>query len=104
MEEAGLNPAMMYGMSGGGGTTVGNPSGSVSGGTASTESQLRANEVAQQGMGLQLAKLHGIVKLVVVLAPMYGVFSQQFLGRFGKTIKYCTVRHTLESINAKIMY
>ena len=52
MEEAGLNPAMMYGMSGGGGSTVGNASGSVSGATASTESQLRANEIAQQGNGI----------------------------------------------------
>ena len=76
MEEAGLNPAMMYGMSGGGGTTVGNPSGSVNGGTASTDSQLRANEIASQGMALQLAKLQSEIKVNESIANKNNAESQ----------------------------
>ena len=45
MEEAGLNPAMLYGMSGGGGSTVGSASGNVSGASASSESQMKAKPI-----------------------------------------------------------
>ena len=76
MEEAGLNPAMMYGMSGGGGSTVGNAPGSVSGATASTESQLRANEIAQQGMALQLSKLQSEIKVNESIANKNNAESQ----------------------------
>lgn len=49
MMKAGLNPGLMYGMSGGGGTTTGSGSGgSVQGATAD-------GEVARTGMGLQMA-------------------------------------------------
>ena len=57
MEKAGLNPAMMYGLSGGGGTTTGNSSGSVTGAHASDEASQKAVNIQQQGMALQLAKL-----------------------------------------------
>lgn len=52
MEKAGLNPGLMYGMSGGGGTTTGSPSGNVSGGTAPTGG---GEASAMAGMGLQSA-------------------------------------------------
>lgn len=57
MEEAGLNPALMYGRAGAGGTTASAGAGSASGGLASDEASLKQAQMAQQGMALQLAKL-----------------------------------------------
>lgn len=55
MEEAGLNPALMYGMGGGGGVTAGAASGSgVSGGKAADSSQTQGTNGA---MGMQMAQL-----------------------------------------------
>lgn len=51
MKKAGLNPALLYGMSGGGGATTGNPTGSVQGSTAAGGSGEPLNAIA---MGLQL--------------------------------------------------
>lgn len=54
LEKAGMNPALLYGKGGGGGTTIGNPSGSVSGAEAPKGGQ----EIPQQeGMALQLQLL-----------------------------------------------
>lgn len=64
MEKAGLNPALMYGMSGGGGTTTGSPSGSVTGGRASDEASMKALSIQQQGMALQNAKLNAEIKVL----------------------------------------
>jgi hypothetical protein len=64
MEKAGLNPALMYGMSGGGGTTTGSPSGSVTGGRASDEASMKALSIQQQGMALQNAKLSAEIKVL----------------------------------------
>ena len=51
MNKAGINPGLMYGMSGGGGQTTGNASGSVSGGSA----PVGGGEIqAMMGMGLQM--------------------------------------------------
>lgn len=51
MNKAGINPALMYGMGGGGGTTTGSPSGNVSGATASQN----PGELQQfMGMGMQM--------------------------------------------------
>jgi hypothetical protein len=57
MEEAGLNPALMYGHAGAGGSTMSPSAGNVSGGHASDEAALKQAQIAQQGMALQLAKL-----------------------------------------------
>jgi len=57
MEEAGLNPALMYGHAGAGGSTMSASAGNVSGGHASDEAALKQAQIAQQGMALQLAKL-----------------------------------------------
>ena len=57
MEEAGLNPALMYGYAGSGGSTMSANAGNVSGGYASDEAALKQTQIAQQGMALQLAKL-----------------------------------------------
>nr|QJB19713.1 MAG: DNA pilot protein [Microvirus sp.] len=57
MEEAGLNPALMYGHAGSGGSTMSASAGSVSGGHASDEAALKQAQLAQQGMALQLTKL-----------------------------------------------
>lgn len=59
MKEAGLNPALMYGMGGGaGGSTAGSPGAmSVSPGAAPNTAAHRANSMAATGMALQLAKL-----------------------------------------------
>ena len=55
LKEAGLNPALMYGMSGAGGST--GTMGSVTGGNAPSSAQIRANNQAAQGYAMQLAKL-----------------------------------------------
>lgn len=53
LKKAGLNPGLLYGMSGGGGTTVGQATGSVSG----AEAPKGGNEIAtQQAMGIQNAQ------------------------------------------------
>lgn len=57
MEEAGLNPALMYGHAGAGGSTASASGGSAGGGQASDEASLKQAQMAQQGMLLQLAKL-----------------------------------------------
>jgi hypothetical protein len=57
MEEAGLNPALMYGHAGAGGSTMAVSAGNVSGAHASDEAALKQAQIAQQGMALQLAKL-----------------------------------------------
>ena len=56
LKEAGLNPGLMYsnGAGGSGGTTA---VPSTAGGNASDESSRKMADIAQQGMGLQLAKL-----------------------------------------------
>lgn len=54
MKKAGLNPALMYGMGGGGGATTGNASGSVSGATAQ---QNPGELTGMMGYGLQLQLL-----------------------------------------------
>lgn len=57
MEKAGLNPALMYGMSGGGGTTTGSAGGNIGGGTAQGAS-------GEGMMGLQLASQMAQIKLM----------------------------------------
>ena len=57
MEEAGLNPALMYGHAGAGGSTGSASAGSAGGGQASDEASLKQANMAQQGMLLQLAKI-----------------------------------------------
>lgn len=54
MQRAGVNPALMYGMSGGGGTTTGGAGGSVTGGTAPSGGGEMA---AMMGMGIQGAMM-----------------------------------------------
>lgn len=63
MEEAGLNPALMYGHAGGGGTTASAGAGSAGGGQASDEASLKQAQMAQQGMAMQLAKLGSEIEL-----------------------------------------
>lgn len=57
MEEAGLNPALMYGHAGAGGTTTSAGAGSAVGGQASDEASQKMANAQRQGMALQLAKL-----------------------------------------------
>ena len=63
MEEAGLNPALMYGHAGAVGSTMSPSTGNVSGGYASDEAALKQAQIAQQGMALQLAKLNSEIEL-----------------------------------------
>ena len=55
LKEAGLNPALMYGMSGAGGST--GTMGSIAGGNTPSSAQIKANNQAAQGYAMQLAKL-----------------------------------------------
>ena len=54
MENAGLNPALMYGSAGAGGTTGSGATGSAGIGHASSESERKQADIAQQGMALQM--------------------------------------------------
>jgi len=63
-EDAGMNPALMYGTSGAGGSTTGSASaGSVTGGQASDEMSRKQAQLAQQGMALQMEKLASEIKV-----------------------------------------
>lgn len=55
LDEAGLNPALMYGGGGAGGSTVATQG--VSGGQASNSASREQNKINSMGMALQLAKL-----------------------------------------------
>lgn len=57
LKKAGLNPALIYGMGGGGGSTTGSGTASVEGGQAANSAQQTQANAAEQGMALQAAKL-----------------------------------------------
>lgn len=57
MEAAGLNPALMYGHAGEGGSTIAGGAGSAGAGHASDEASQKMTRIQQQGMALQLSKL-----------------------------------------------
>lgn len=57
MEEAGLNPALMYGHAGEGGSTLSAGAGTASGSQASDEASMKMARTQAKGMALQLAKL-----------------------------------------------
>lgn len=63
MEEAGLNPALMYGHAGEGGSTMGAGAGSAGGGQASDEASQKMASTQARGMALQLAKLQSEVEI-----------------------------------------
>lgn len=55
LKAAGLNPGLMYGMSGPGGGTTGSPSGSVDGGKAADAASTQNAATSMAGMGMQMA-------------------------------------------------
>ena len=57
MEEAGLNPALMYGQAGAGGSTMAIGAGNASGSQASDEMAQKQAAIQMQGMGLQGAMI-----------------------------------------------
>jgi len=61
LKEAGLNPAMMYGGSGSGGSSVNAPQ--AQGGHASDEAARKQNDIQTQGMAMQMAKLRSEIDL-----------------------------------------
>lgn len=63
MEEAGLNPALMYGHAGAGGTTTSASGGSAGIGQASDEASQKMASTQAKGMALQLAKLQSEVAI-----------------------------------------
>lgn len=52
MKDAGINPGLMYGMGGGGGQTIGNASGNVTGGKSPSGSGREAEEMTSMGLAL----------------------------------------------------
>jgi hypothetical protein len=62
MKAAGLNPALMYGHAGSGGTTISSGAGSASGGQASDETSRKMANMQVMGMGLQMQKMGAEVK------------------------------------------
>lgn len=63
MEEAGLNPALMYGQAGAGGSTMAIGAGNASGSQASDEMDQKQAATQMQGMGLQSAMLASQIKV-----------------------------------------
>lgn len=63
MEDAGLNPALMYGHAGAGGSTASAGAGSAGMGQASDEASQKMASTQAQGMALQLAKLKSEVDI-----------------------------------------
>lgn len=63
MEEAGLNPALMYGHAGAGGSTASAGAGNAGAGQASDEASQKMAATQQQGMALQMAKLSSEVAI-----------------------------------------
>lgn len=65
MEKAGLNPALMYGQGGGGGTTAGAGSaGSISGGQAANAAATQSANTQSQGMAMQNAMMMAQMKVM----------------------------------------
>lgn len=62
MKAAGLNPALMYGHAGAGGTTISSGAGSASSGQASDETSRKLANIQMQGMGLQMQKLNAEIQ------------------------------------------
>lgn len=58
MKQAGLNPALMYGMSGGGGQSTGSANGNVSGASAPSGGQEIQTQMGLQLQGMQLSLLN----------------------------------------------
>lgn len=63
LKEAGLNPALLYGSAGEGGTTGGSAGGAVSGGQAADSAAREAAGIQKLGMGLEIRKKQAEVKL-----------------------------------------
>lgn len=63
MEEAGLNPALMYGQAGAGGSTMAVGAGNASGSQSSDEMAQKQAATQMQGMGLQSAMLASQIKV-----------------------------------------
>lgn len=61
LQAAGLNPALIYGQGGNSGGTV--QALGIDGGRASSESERKANDIAIQGMAIQMAKMQSEIEL-----------------------------------------
>jgi hypothetical protein len=68
MEEAGLNPALMYGHAGAGGSTLSAGAGTATGAQASDEASQKIARTQAQGMALQLAKLQSEIDINKAMA------------------------------------
>lgn len=64
MEEAGLNPALMYGHAGSGGSTQAVGAGQAGGAQASDEMSQKRAAIEQQGMGLQMQRQQAEIRLL----------------------------------------
>lgn len=73
MKKAGLNPGLMYGMGGSGGTTTGSAGGSVGGGNAPSGGQ-------EVGMGMQMAMMGAQVRLTEAQAKKAEVEAAKAAG------------------------
>lgn len=77
LNRAGMNPALLYGMSGGGATTTGSGSGSVQGGSAP---QGGGEAIAGAGMGLQMAMMQAQKDLIEAQTKKTNVEAEKTAG------------------------
>lgn len=98
LEKAGLNPALLYGMSGGGGTTTGSGSASVSQGHA----PVGGGEAMQMmGMGLQMKMTQAQTDLLHAQAEKAKVEAEKLAGVDSENVKADTALKIASEIIAK---
>lgn len=102
MEDAGLNPALMYGHAGAGGSTASASAGSASGGQASDEASQKMANAQSQGMALQLAKLGSEIAINKAQAKKLDAEADKTVG-VDTDLAKANIENITEDINNKMV-
>lgn len=100
MERAGLNPALMYGHAGAGGSTSSAGAGVASGGQASDEASMKMAQIQQQGMALQLSKLGSEIAINKAQAKKLDAEAENIAG-IERDLKSITIESITQDIENK---
>ena len=100
MEEAGLNPALMYGKAGGGGTTQAVGAGSVAGALASDEASQKQAAIQAKGMGLQIKQQRAQIQLIEAQADRERAAAEATRG-YQRDLAEVNIRSVLQDIQNK---